>query len=227
MTAFRACLVLLVAVACRGQNESPTAQQSPSPKSAETAPPSDSNSRNALPEAITVPLAADSAAPLAASAEPRAGASARTVNAARTAASNAPPASSSATPPPSKAAEAPARRGAAATGPSYEVWLETTGGYAAGANASIVAVVNAKAPYKCNAQYPYKFALDAPPSGMSYPSSPVRGARVDGKRATMPIPFVAATAGTYAVSGTLSFSTCSEDKCLVDKAHLGVTVDVR
>jgi hypothetical protein len=51
--------------------------------------------------------------------------------------------------------------------------------------------------------------------------------RVDGKRATMPIPFVGTSAGSHAVGGTLSFSTCTEDKCLVDRAHLTVVVEVR
>lgn len=113
------------------------------------------------------------------------------------------------------------------TGPSYETWLETTGVYASGANASVIAVVNAKPPYKCNAQYPYKFVLDPPASGLTYPSSTVRGMKVDGKRATMPIAFVASSAGSHTVGGTLSFSTCTEDKCLVDKAHLTVVVQVR
>jgi hypothetical protein len=51
--------------------------------------------------------------------------------------------------------------------------------------------------------------------------------RVDGKRASMPIPFSAASAGSFTIAGTLSFSTCTEDKCLIDKAHLAVMVDVR
>jgi len=113
------------------------------------------------------------------------------------------------------------------SGASYETWLETTGGYSSGANASVIAVVDAKPPYKCNAKYPYKFVLDPPGSGVSYPSSTVRGMRVDGKHATMPIPFVATTAGSHTVGGTLSFSTCTEDKCLVDKARLSVVVEIR
>jgi hypothetical protein len=147
-------------------------------------------------------------------------------------ASNAPPPSSSPSPsvpaaPATKPAEVPPGRGHAAAGTSYEVWLETTGGYAPGASASVIAVVNAKSPYKCNTQYPYKFVLDAPPSGVSYPSTTVRGMRVEGKRASMPIPFVPTSAGSHTIGGTLSFSTCTEDKCLVDKAHLSVVVDVR
>ena len=118
-------------------------------------------------------------------------------------------------------------RGASASGPSYEAWLETTGGYTAGGSGSVTAVLNAKAPYKCNTQYPYKFTLDAPPAGITYPSSVVKGMRVDGKHASMSIPLAATAAGSHPIGGTLSFSTCTEDKCLVDKVHLVVAVDVR
>jgi len=133
----------------------------------------------------------------------------------------------SAAPPDEKPASVPARRGVAASGPSYETWLETTKSYRADASASLVVVLNAKAPFKCNMQYPYKLVLDAPPAGVTYPSSTVRGMRVEGKHASMPVPFTAESAGSYAVAGMLSFSTCTEDKCLVDKARVSVTVDVR
>lgn len=136
------------------------------------------------------------------------------------------PSLSSATAPPKAPPIAP-RRGAVASGPSYEVWLETTGGYSVGATGSVIANVTAKPPYKCNTQYPYKLALDAPPAGVTYASAVVRGMRVDGKHASMPVQFSAASAGSYTIAGTLSFSTCTEDKCLVDKAHVGVTVEVR
>jgi hypothetical protein len=124
-----------------------------------------------------------------------------------------------------RAAPRAPRRSAAAAGASYEAWLETTGDYAVGTPGSLLVGLSAKAPYKCNTQYPYKFVLDAPSTGVTYPSSTVRGMHVDGKHASMPIPFSLTSSGSHVVSGTLSFSTCTEDKCLVDKVHLAVTVD--
>jgi hypothetical protein len=118
------------------------------------------------------------------------------------------------------------RRGPSASGESYEVWLETTGGYSAGSAGAVVLSLAAKAPFKCNAQYPYKLALDAPAPGVSYPSAVVRGMQVDGKHATLLVPFTASRAGSFPIGGTLSFSTCTPERCLVDKAHIAVVVDV-
>ncbi|HVU00839.1 MAG TPA: hypothetical protein VHE30_03775 [Polyangiaceae bacterium] len=130
--------------------------------------------------------------------------------------------------PPAKTAGAPVvrRRGPTASGESYEVWMETTGGYTAGAPGAAMVSLSAKPPFKCNAQYPYKLALDTAPAGLSYPSAVVRGMQVDGKHATLLVPFTASRAGTYSVAGTLSFSTCTADRCLVDKARVSVQVDV-
>jgi hypothetical protein len=119
------------------------------------------------------------------------------------------------------------RRGPAASTESYEAWLETTGEYSVGAPASVVVELTAKPPFKCNTQYPYKLTLDAPPSGVTYPSNVVRGMQVDGKHASMVVPFTPGRAGTFSVGGTLSFSICTADRCLVDKARISVPVDVR
>jgi hypothetical protein len=114
-----------------------------------------------------------------------------------------------------------------ASGESYEASLETSGDYAVGAPSAVLLSLSAKPPFKCNAQYPYKFIPDAPPSGVSYPSPVARGMQVDGKHASMSVPFTASHAGSYLVGGVLSFSTCTAERCLVDKARLSVLVDVR
>lgn len=118
------------------------------------------------------------------------------------------------------------RRGPVASSDSYETWLETTGAYSPGTAASVVVVLSAKAPFKCNTQYPYKLTLDATP-GLTYPSPTARGMQVDGKHASMVVPFTPARPGTFTVGGTLSFSTCTADRCLVDKARISVAVDVK
>jgi hypothetical protein len=118
------------------------------------------------------------------------------------------------------------RRGPVASSDSYETWLETTGAYSPGTAASVVVVLSAKAPFKCNTQYPYKLALDATP-GLTYPSPTARGMQVDGKHASMVVPFTPARPGTFTIGGTLSFSTCTADRCLVDKARISVPVDVK
>lgn len=207
MRTVRHYLLILVAVACRGRDQGNAVPVSePPPATTVTSASIDPKPSNSAPEPVAAAMSAVERRP---SSPPS------------------PPSPSKPPPPAAKAAAVPPRRGASASGPSFETWLETTGVYAPGANASVTAVVDAKPPYKCNTKYPYKLVLDPPGSGVSYPNSAVRGMRVDGKRATMPIPFVATSAGSHTVGGTLSFSTCTEDKCLVDKAHITVVVEIR
>jgi hypothetical protein len=84
----------------------------------------------------------------------------------------------------------------------------------------------AKAPFHCNEQYPYKITLDRAP-GVTFPNPIARGMRVNGTRATLSVPFSADSAGQFVISGTFAFSTCSADRCLIDKAKLSVPIDVR
>jgi hypothetical protein len=45
-------------------------------------------------------------------------------------------------------------------------------------------------------------------------------------RARLPIAFTPRTAGPFSVGGTLSFSVCSAEKCLIRKVDLAVPVEV-
>jgi len=69
-------------------------------------------------------------------------------------------------------------------------------------------------------------ALDAPSGGVSYASNVVRSMSVGEKTSTMGVPFTPSQKGKATVSGTFSFSVCTEDKCLIEKRPLSVTVDV-
>lgn len=229
MRALSPYLLMIGAVACRGKNERHVEPAS-EPQAPALATPSDTKPTNSAPVPATAAssVAVDTASTAASTERPASNGSGSSKAVPRANAVTTEPSAPSTPPLPApKTEEIRPKRGSAATGPSYEVWLETTGGYTQGAGATVLAVVNAKPPYKCNVQYPYKLVLDAPPASISYPSPTVRGMRVDGKHASMPIPFVATGAGSHTVGGTLSFSTCSEDKCLVDKAHVSVVVQVQ
>jgi hypothetical protein len=82
-------------------------------------------------------------------------------------------------------------------------------------------------PFKCNEKYPYKLVLDPPGPGLAYPSLVVRGATIAKPRTTMDIPFSPVRQGKHKVSGVLSFSVCTDDRCLVERRPLSVVVDVR
>lgn len=140
----------------------------------------------------------------------------------------APPAKSAA--PVASAAEPPRKvttvRGTSAGGEGFAVSIQAQSLVQSGKSGSAVVVLSAKAPYKCNEKYPYKFVLEAPGGGISYPSQTVRGMAVSAKSSSMSVPFSATQAGSGTIAGVLHFSVCTADKCLIEKRRLAVTVQV-
>ncbi len=109
----------------------------------------------------------------------------------------------------------------------FAVWLQSAGRYEVGKPGAVTAVVTANDPFKCNDKYPYKLKLAAPPPGVTFTSDVVRGMQVGAKRSTMAVPFTASEAGAKTISGELSFSVCTDEKCLVEKRNVSVTVNVQ
>lgn len=130
-----------------------------------------------------------------------------------------------------KSAEAKAPAGTTVQGAvvneePFSTWLQVTSPAKAGGPLQVEAVLVAKAPYHCNAEYPHKFKLSAAPAGLSYPEETVRGMKVTPERSVLTIPVNAQSAGRPTVAGTLSFSVCTEERCLVEKRELSVALDV-
>lgn len=128
------------------------------------------------------------------------------------------------------AANAPAAataRGAAAGNDTYTTWLETVGSYTAGQPGQVKLVLEAKAPYHCNEEYPYKFTFGAPVGGVSYPTAVVKDMKVAAMSAQMTMPIQAAAKGAATVQGTFNFSVCSKDKCLIEKANLSLPIEIK
>ncbi|MCA9641041.1 MAG: hypothetical protein H6718_22335 [Polyangiaceae bacterium] len=125
------------------------------------------------------------------------------------------------------AAEKPAeeKKGAEATGDSFGAYL-AGGKYTAGKPGTLTAVLTAKGEYHCNDKYPYKFTLDPAPAGVTFPETVVKGMNVSEKRSTMAIPFTPSEKGAKTISGTLAFSVCNADRCLIEKQKLTITVNV-
>ncbi|HEX7668191.1 MAG TPA: hypothetical protein VF395_01340 [Polyangiaceae bacterium] len=61
----------------------------------------------------------------------------------------------------------------------------------------------------------------------TYPNSAVHGMQVEGKHGSMVVPFAPARSGSAIIGGTLSFSTCTPEQCLVERARVSVAIDVR
>jgi hypothetical protein len=117
-------------------------------------------------------------------------------------------------------------QGAVVNEEAFSTWLQAASPAKAGAPVQLEAVLVAKPPYHCNPEYPHKFKLNAAPAGLSYPEETVRGMKVTPGRSVLAIPVNAQSAGKPTISGTLSFSVCTEERCMVEKRDLSVALDV-
>jgi hypothetical protein len=109
----------------------------------------------------------------------------------------------------------------------FSAWLQAPTAIGVGGQTLLEAVLVAKPPFHCNPDYPHKFKLDAAPANLSYPADVVRGMLVTPARGVLAIPVTAKSAGQATVSGTLSFSVCNDERCLVEKRDLALALDVK
>ena len=116
--------------------------------------------------------------------------------------------------------------GSPASSEAFSTWLQAAAPAKAGAPVQLEVVLTAKPPYHCNAEYPHKFKLNAAP-GLSFPEETVKGMRVTPERSVLAVPVTATSAGKANISGTLSFSVCTEERCLVEKRDLTLALDVQ
>ena len=108
----------------------------------------------------------------------------------------------------------------------FNAWLQSAGRYTVGKAGSVQAVVVAKGSYKCNDAYPFKFKLNAPPAGVSYPSTISRAVSRGAKRTVVSIPFTPSSAGSKTISGKYYLSVCNESVCKTMRAPLSVSITV-
>lgn len=95
-----------------------------------------------------------------------------------------------------------------------------------GAPLSLKVILVAKNGYKVNDEYPIKFKLDES-SGVKSAKDTVRkeDAKVEKMRVEMPLQITIGQPGATSVSGRLSFSVCTEERCLIEKRDLKLTVN--
>lgn len=117
------------------------------------------------------------------------------------------------------------RRGPAVKGEGFQAHLQSSGSYQVGKPGVVRVVLNAAEPFHCNDKYPYRFTLE-PTAGLEFPADVVRDMQIGTQQSTMDVALVPKTAGAHTVSGELSFSVCTDDKCLIEKQKLSVSIDV-
>lgn len=85
--------------------------------------------------------------------------------------------------------------------------------------------LEAQAGYKVNPDYPIKFTYDSGPSFSADPNVLRKEqATVEGKKAELKGAVQLTGPGSTVVSGKLSFSVCTDDRCLIEKRDLSVSV---
>jgi len=119
--------------------------------------------------------------------------------------------------------------GPSSEGANYAVQLVVSAPCHKGQTCTADVIIQAKGDYHMNEKYPYKFkAQDPAAPGIKYPKPVVT--REDGqfeeKKGVLKVPFTAEEAGERKIGGTLSFSVCSAQNCLMDKQALETTVKV-
>jgi len=108
----------------------------------------------------------------------------------------------------------------------FVTWLQASAPLAAKGKGEITVVLEAKKPYKCNDKYPYKFKVGSS-TGLTVADTTVRGMQIGKERSTMVIPVTVGDPGKASLTGELSFSVCTDDKCLIEKQTLTISLDVQ
>lgn len=95
----------------------------------------------------------------------------------------------------------------------------------AGKTAVFQVVLEATNGYKVNPEYPLKFAVfESPGAKASKATVRKEDAKVEGNRVDLPVTVTISTPGTHQVGGKLSFSVCTDERCLIEKRDLLITV---
>jgi len=110
----------------------------------------------------------------------------------------------------------------------FDLALQPKGAYTSGQAGEAEIVLNAKAPFHVNEKYPYKFKLKEAP-GLKFANLVVakESVKLEPTRATVPVAFTPESAGKHTVAGQLSFSVCTEDKCMIEKRDLALEIDAK
>jgi hypothetical protein len=93
-----------------------------------------------------------------------------------------------------------------------------------GQSGELVVVLTAKPPYHVNKEYPHRFKVTAT-RGLTTPSSTIQRdpAKVSPARLELLVPVTLEQNGPHGLEGELSFSLCTEEKCLMEKRSLTFT----
>lgn len=109
----------------------------------------------------------------------------------------------------------------------FHLVLRPVGEYKAATPARVEVLLEAKAPYKINDKYPFKLELEPTP-GVKLESRSVGKDKVTitGKQAVMAVALTPEAAGSKRIAGRFKFSVCNDERCLLEKRDLELTITV-
>ena len=110
----------------------------------------------------------------------------------------------------------------------FDLVLQPKGAYASGQAGEAEIVLNAKPPFHVNDKYPYKFKIKEAP-GLKFANLVVAkdSVKLEPARATVPVAFTPESAGKHTLAGQLSFSVCTDDKCMIEKRELALDIEAK
>jgi hypothetical protein len=138
-------------------------------------------------------------------------------------------------------APAPPAAGSPPAGPSearpFEVALVAPAGVRSGQPASARVVVTARGGFHVNRDYPMAFRPEPAwagafggekvPLGAQAERTPCAGQPEEACAVSAPLPFTLAAPGAATLAGTVAFSVCNAEICLIEKAPLSMAVTAR
>lgn len=117
----------------------------------------------------------------------------------------------------------PEEVGPVAQDAAFVAKLVAPANFVVGQSSQVRLELEAKAPFHCNEQYPYKFTLDAS-SGLktAQPVVTKENFELGESKATANIEVTPLQAGDHTLSGLFAFSVCTDDKCLIERRKLAL-----
>lgn len=111
------------------------------------------------------------------------------------------------------------------SGEGYRTYLQLPSPVVVGQSVEAVVNLSPQAPYKSNEKYPFRFSF-GDVSGVTTPGASVAGASVTPEKTTLRFAVTGKSVGPAVVGGTFSFSVCTAEKCLVERAPLVLSFEV-
>lgn len=109
---------------------------------------------------------------------------------------------------------------------AFHLSLEAPESVSVGKEAVFKVLLTAQGGYKVNDEYPLKFQFTETDQ-VRPAKATVRkeDATIEKKRAQLPLSVTIQSSGKHKVSGKLSFSVCTDERCLIEKRDLSIEVD--